>query len=282
MKHPAHSPLSNVHCFRRSVRKYHYAVPGARTGEQLLRNTFTIFRGIGPGRERSLWKSGMKSWPDLLADRRCSSSRKREVEMAEAAYHDADVGFFVSRLPASERWRLFYDFLHGAAFIDVELDGWSRRSEPVLVGIFANGSFTPFVRGENMSADAILAKIGASTMLISFNGARHDMHYVNRIIPDISLRYPVVDLIAMARKAGLPGGLKSVERQLNVRRNSMVELSASGRAVELWHLWRRKGSRGALNLLKMYNREDTCNLLPVSEAIRDMLYLRTTEGMLDG
>ncbi|MBX8632690.1 MAG: ribonuclease H-like domain-containing protein [Thermoplasmata archaeon] len=248
----------------------------------MLRNTFTIFRGIGPDREYALWKSGIKTWTDLLNDRRCSPSREHEITMAEDALLKSDARYFTRLISQSERWRLCYDFIQGAAFIDVELDGWSRHSEPVVIGVFAQGSFSSFVRGDNLSAVSILRKIGAATMLVSFNGARHDMHYINTVIPGICLRYPVVDIVAMARKAGLSGGLKSVERRLNIRRNRFVELSANGRAVELWHIWKKKRSRGALNLLKMYNMEDTCNLLPVSESIRDILYAKTTGGLLDG
>ncbi len=247
----------------------------------LLRNTFTIFSGIGPRREYSLWRRGTRSWSDLLADADCAPSRRHEIERAETALLHGDVRYFSGLLAPSERWRLFDDFLGGAAFVDVELDGWGRYSEPAVIGVLAHGSFSSFVRGENLTPDAILRKLGTSTMLVTFNGARHDIHYINTIIPDVGLLYPVVDIVAMARKAGLNGGLKSVERQLKIRRDSMVELSANGRAVELWHMWRRKGSRGALNLLKMYNREDTCNLLPVSGAIGAMLHSRATGGLLD-
>lgn len=248
----------------------------------MLKSTFTIFTGIGPRKEFNLWKRGVKSWEDLLADENCAPATVFEIGMAEEALLRRDAGHFIRRLCPSDRWRILYEFASSTAFIDVELDGWGRYSEPVVVGILAHGAFSSFVKGVNLTAEAVLRKLGSAKMLVSYNGTRHDIHYIHRIIPDVEIRYPAVDLVDMARKAELFGGLKAVERSLDIRRNQIVELSANGRAVNLWNMWKRKGSRGALNLLKQYNMEDTCNLKPVSEALMHILYSKTTRGVLDG
>jgi hypothetical protein len=248
----------------------------------MLKSTFTIFTGIGPRKEYDLWKRGVKSWNDLLADEDCTRAMTSEIGLAEEALLRRDAGYFTRRLRPSDRWRILHEFASGAAFIDVELDGWGMYSEPVVVGILAHGTFNSFVKGVNLSTEAVLRKLGDAEMLVSYNGTRHDIHYIHRIIPDIEIRYPAVDLVDMAKKAKLFGGLKAVERRFDIRRSQLVELSANGRAVNLWNMWKRKGSRGALNLLKQYNMDDTCNLKPVSEAIMHILYAKTTGGVLDG
>jgi uncharacterized protein YprB with RNaseH-like and TPR domain len=80
---------------------------------------------------------------------------------------------------------------------------------------------------------------------------------------------PHFDVCFAARRLGLRGGLKHIERELEILRDSDIAPLDGWEAVRLWHRW-RAGDSGALELLRRYNMADTQNL----EALSELLYPR--------
>ncbi|OYT48153.1 hypothetical protein B6U83_04000 [Thermoplasmatales archaeon ex4484_36] len=78
-----------------------------------------------------------------------------------------------------------------------------------------------------------------------------------------------------ARKTGLKGGLKAVERALGIEREVEVADVNGEVAVRLWRLWERERSRGALKLLLKYNKEDVKNLEPLARRLYEALKAKT-------
>ena len=89
---------------------------------------------------------------------------------------------------------------------------------------------------------------------------------------------PHFDLCFGARKLGFRGGLKKLEREFGIQREDAVTGIDGYEAVKLWEFARR-GSSEALDLLKLYNREDTVNLFNL--AIRLYNGLREQTGIED-
>jgi uncharacterized protein YprB with RNaseH-like and TPR domain len=66
---------------------------------------------------------------------------------------------------------------------------------------------------------------------------------------------------------GLNGGLKKIEKQLNIRRRQIVEGLYGGDAAQLYRMWRGSGDDYYLRLLVEYNEEDTINLKRIAEHV---------------
>ncbi|MEF8774066.1 MAG: ribonuclease H-like domain-containing protein, partial [Halobacteriales archaeon] len=106
----------------------------------------------------------------------------------------------------------------------------------------------------------------AADVLVSFNGKRFDVPFLEREF-GLDVTTPHLDLLYPARRVGLTGGLKTIERAVGIDRDSDVD----GReAVALWHRY-EAGDEAALDRLVRYNRLDAENLLALLDAVTDRL-----------
>jgi len=76
-----------------------------------------------------------------------------------------------------------------------------------------------------------------------------------------------------ARRLGLQGGLKCIERELQIHREEAIEGLDGWDAVRLWHRW-RGGEEEALDLLLRYNAADARNLEPLAELLFQQMVAR--------
>ena len=187
-----------------------------------------------------------------------------DVQVSEEAWSRKDAGFFYRHLPASDRWRVFQDFSHRFAAVDIETTGLSSYAGITVVGIQYNGEYRAFINGINL-ADAV-PMLESAFGLITFNGARFDLPFLKRAFPSLRLPSAHLDLRFLARRVGLTGGLKHVEALLGFDRSDTVNTIDGYGAVVLWNQYLR-GDDGALEQLVRYNAADTCVLHPLCEII---------------
>jgi uncharacterized protein YprB with RNaseH-like and TPR domain len=102
---------------------------------------------------------------------------------------------------------------------------------------------------------------------VTFFGSVFDVPYLKAKFPQVRFDLPHFDLCFAARRLKLTGGLKSIEREFGIIRDSDISSLDGWEAVRLWHRW-RDGESAALDLLIRYNRADTQNL----EALSALLY----------
>lgn len=77
---------------------------------------------------------------------------------------------------------------------------------------------------------------------------------------------PHIDLRHLCAEVGLTGGLKKIEKELNIKReNFLVERIHGGDAAQLWRLWQGSRDEYYLRLLIEYNEEDIVNLKRIME-----------------
>ncbi len=76
-----------------------------------------------------------------------------------------------------------------------------------------------------------------------------------------------------ARRLGLQGGLKFIERELQIHREDAIEGLDGWDAVRLWQRW-RGGEEAALDLLLRYNAADARNLEPLAELLFQQMAAR--------
>jgi uncharacterized protein YprB with RNaseH-like and TPR domain len=96
-------------------------------------------------------------------------------------------------------------------------------------------------------------------MLVTFFGTGFDLPFIRRSFPYLKLGHLHVDLCYLLRRLGLRGGLKRIEIELGVERTPETDGLSGFDAVRLWSEYRR-GSKDALDLLLLYNREDVINM----------------------
>ncbi|MFC7070274.1 ribonuclease H-like domain-containing protein [Halobaculum lipolyticum] len=243
-----------------------------------IRNSFIPVRGVGATTERRMWENGIREWAEFRVDRApgvgatTASRIESFVDEASERLDDGDARFFDERFPSGERWRLYEDFRDGACFFDIETTGLSpERDRVTTVSFHRDGETTTLVQGEDLSAEAVRAQFDAADLLVTFNGARFDVPFLETSL-GTDVDTPHLDLMYPCKKIGLSGGLKPIEKELGIARDG-PEITGHD-AVRLWHEYER-GDERALERLVSYNRDDTVNLRTLADIVAGRLHRET-------
>ena len=237
-----------------------------------IENSFIPVRGVGEATERRLWESGVTHWdefdPSLVGE---TTGDRIEAFLAEARARldDDDATFFAETFPSSERWRLYENLRDEVCFFDIETTGLDLARNDVTTASFHRaGETTTLVRGRDLTAAALREQFDAASMLVTFNGKRFDVPFLERSF-DLTVDVPHVDLMYPCRRLGLTGGLKRIERDVGVAREGP---DVDGReAVRLWRRYER-GDAAALDTLVAYNRDDAANLERLMDHVTGRLH----------
>ena len=250
----------------------------------MLRATFQHLSGVGPVTETALWRAGIRDWQELLERRRSlglSSALEHtvvsDVGGSERALATRDAGFFGRRLPDGEHWRVYPELAPETAFLDIETTGLSPYQGIVtVVTVHGGGATRSFIAGEDL--EELPAYLGRFGVLVTFNGRRFDVPFLEAAFPQLVVPPVHIDLRFLFYRLGIAGGLKRIEERLGVGDRSGVEGIRGLDAVRLWQEYRR-GSRSALDRLVRYNRADTVNLEPLLDrAVRELGVRLLSEG----
>jgi len=231
----------------------------------LLKHTFIHIQGIGPKAERKIWQRGIRTWEDFLNKKSTvfSAGRddmiRREVECSCRSF--GLIEYFASRLPNSQQWRLFDDFRNRTVYLDIETGpGLFAANEITVIGLYDGQSVRNFVNGVNL--DRFELALADYELMVTFNGRGFDIPCIKKTFPGISLPHGHIDLMFLMRSLGYRGGLKRIEKALELRRPPGIEGLNGYDAVKLWQAY-QEGHDQALDLLLDYNRADIVNLEPL-------------------
>lgn len=236
-----------------------------------LENSFVLFPGIGEKTEQKLWKNDLTHWDDVL---NCSSAPARcpDTEIMEKAKKNLEAEnsmYFGSQLPNNEQWRMYRNFEDSFCFFDIETTGLDpEKNKVTTVSFHRNGEDTTLVRGEDLTSEKLQEEIFSSSAFVSFNGKRFDQPFLEKNF-DIQMNKPHIDLMYLCRNLGISGGLKEVEKKLEIQRE--LEDIDGREAVRLWKQYSRHGDDKALEKLKKYNRYDARNLQQLLETVHTQL-----------
>lgn len=242
-----------------------------------VEQSFIPVEGVGEQTERRLWRRGVTHWdefdPDLVGPR---TADRIEAFLGDARERLAagDSDFFGHRFPSQARWRLYETFGERAAFFDIETTGLDQRHDAVTtVSVRQGGETTTFVRDRDLTAERLRETFDNADLLVSFNGKRFDVPFLKTSfdLGDV-LDRPHLDLMYPARRIGLTGGLKQIERDVGIERDR-PDLAGED-AVRLWYDYQR-GDETALETLVSYNREDVDHLETVADRVVERLHDRT-------
>jgi len=161
--------------------------------------------------------------------------------------------------------------VENCAYLDIETTSLSPADgELTVVGVYlhngSEGKMVQLVGGEisDVRLDEITENIQT---LYTYNGARFDLPYIKaKLGLDLTQRRVHRDLMYDCWRNNLYGGLKAVERQLGIRRQTA---GIDGRmAVRLWWDYQRCGDVTLLEILLKYNREDVLSLKMLRNKLR--------------
>jgi uncharacterized protein YprB with RNaseH-like and TPR domain len=247
----------------------------------MLTSTFVLLKGIGPATERRLWQDGISDWSAFLnrpVIPYISSMKKswydEALTTAQSRLAGGGADFFRTSLKGRDHWRLFNTFRQRTLYLDIETTGHSAREGLVtVVGLYRNGCMESLVHGETLTEDRLHEALQQTDLLVTFFGSVFDIPYLQTAFPRLDFNKPHFDLCFAARRLGLQGGLKFIERELQIEREVAIAGLDGWDAVRLWHRW-RSGDGTALDLLLRYNAADARNLEPLAELLFQQMVAR--------
>ena len=145
----------------------------------MIRNTFSMLNGIGQARERKLWSEGVLTWDDFLAapalpgiSRSGKSLHDAVVSEASSRLVAGDAPYFAGLMPRSEHWRLFDHFSSDIVCLDIESNGLPAGGGgyPTVVGLSSRHGFKAFIKGQDLSAQALTDALSGAKLLQAIHG----------------------------------------------------------------------------------------------------------------
>ncbi|MFH1682363.1 MAG: ribonuclease H-like domain-containing protein [Candidatus Woesearchaeota archaeon] len=235
----------------------------------MIRNSFIFLDKISSKTEQNLWQQGITDWNDFLKIKEIngiSPKRKayynRKLQEAKQELQKDNSAYFAQILPKKETWRLYQYFKEEACFLDLEVDSYGKI---ILLGIADEYQTKIFVKGFNLEKELIKKELNRYKLIITFNGSAFDLPKLKKQL-QLEIKIPHLDLKPLCINLDLKGGLKEVEKKLNLNRPQHLR----GSPVDLWKAFHASGDQEWLDLLIAYNQEDVENL----KRIADYCYLQ--------
>jgi uncharacterized protein YprB with RNaseH-like and TPR domain/predicted nuclease with RNAse H fold len=243
----------------------------------MLRSTFLHIPGVGPVTEKMIWSRRIYSWDDFIEKRRkvgisdnVANRIEKWLRRSERALEKKDALFFSTRLPQRDLWRLYPEFKNRTAFLDIETTGLSFYYDDItLIGLYNGKDVKTFVQGQNLGD--FESEIKKYSIIVTYNGTLFDLRFIREKLGQQLVPPVHIDLRFLLKRLGYTGGLKSVEKQMNICREEEVADLSGFDATVLWNRYVR-GDDYALESLVKYNLADIVNLKTMLELAYQQLH----------
>jgi uncharacterized protein YprB with RNaseH-like and TPR domain/predicted nuclease with RNAse H fold len=247
----------------------------------MLRSTFLHIPGVGPVTERNIWSQSIYSWNDFMGNRRkvdisdkVANRIEKWLRRSERALEKKDAAFFSTRLLQQDLWRLYPEFQNRTVFLDIETTGLSFYYDDItLIGLYDGKNVKTFVQGQNL--DDFASEIKKYSIIVTYNGTLFDLRFIREKLGRQFIPPVHIDLRFLLRRLGYTGGLKSVEKKMNICREEEIADLTGFDATVLWNRYVR-GDDYALESLVKYNLADIVNL----KTMLDLAYHHLRETLL--
>lgn len=236
----------------------------------MLENTFSHISGVGSLTEQSLWRQGCTTWDGLLGglDRfSCGQADREEVrealELSILSLEKKDHHYFNYVLDRKEAWRAFPDFRDSCVYLDIETDGGMSGDSITTIGLYDGREFRALIKGRDLQVFPDL--MSQYKMVVTFYGGGFDLPMLLKKYKGFRFGQIHLDLCPTLRRLGLRGGLKKIEKTLNIYRGDDTDGLGGLDAIRLWRRYTLLRDENALETLIAYNREDVVNLETLAE-----------------
>lgn len=234
----------------------------------MIQNSFIFLEKIGPTLEKRIWKQHITTWHQFLYAPNVDGIAKnrkiyfnRKLQEAQHKLFTQEAQFFASNLKGAHHWRLYDYFKDQAVFLDIETTGIYNHDDVTVIGLFDGTHTKIMIRDINLDINQLREELARYKLIVTFNGASFDIPFLKKRYENLIPNIPHFDICSIARRVGLSGGLKQIEKKLGIKRtNPHVKNFNGGDAVTLWKLYKNTGDKYYLNLLVEYNEEDIINL----------------------
>jgi len=247
----------------------------------MLESSFIFLNGVGEATEKRFWETGIANWDHFLQASHLpgfSLARKwlydREVEDISQEYSFGNWRRLAKRFKSKEHWRFLEAFRSRTAFLDIETTGEpAGYGDITIVGLFANGTPTILVKGTSLTQERLEDELAKYDLLVTFFGTGFDLPYLRTTFPNLLLDHAHFDVCFAARRLGLRGGLKQIERDLGFDREETIQGLDGWDAVRLWYAW-QDGDEDAGIKLCQYNEADVRNLELLAQHVYEEFFQR--------
>lgn len=229
----------------------------------MLINSFCHIPLISARTESKLWTAGIHAWGDAarvdqsLLSRRKLENMHRCVEESQVHLPSGNALYFSEHLPSNQHWRLFPEFRHSVAFLDIETTGLGNSGDHITtIALYDGRTISHYIHGENLRQFA--SDIGRYKLLVTYNGKCFDIPFIENYF-GIGVNAAHIDLRYVLRSLGYGGGLKTCEQRMGLERDGLEGVDGFF-AVLLWSEYKRRGNVRALETLLAYNIQDVVNL----------------------
>ena len=229
----------------------------------MLSNTFCHIPRVSPKAEQRLWAEGLLSWKEMLKASKLPITRvsldtvQRHMEESLLRLDQDDPRYFSDLLPANLHWRMFPEFRHSVAYLDIETTGLSAESNAVTtIALYDGVDIRYYVQGQNLAQ--FKRDISDYKLLVTYNGKCFDIPFLRQSL-GIKLEQAHIDLRYVLFRLGYRGGLKGCEKQMGIERNELEGVDGF-MAVLLWQEYKRHRNIKALETLLAYNIADVLGL----------------------
>ncbi len=236
----------------------------------MLKKSFIFLDKISHASEKKIWEQNIHTWDHFLETKDIhgiGKTRKifydQQIHHAKKAAVDDDVQTLSTLFPKQEHWRLYNLFKEQACFLDIETSGY--YGDITVIGIYDGRETKTMIKGKNLNLPLLKNLLQQYKMIITFNGSSFDLPVINRYYPNTIPNIAHVDLRHVLAKVGYTGGLKSIEKQLGIKRAEEVRDVNGSDAVYFWNMYKATGQEKYLDLLVKYNEEDIVNLKPLAD-----------------
>jgi uncharacterized protein YprB with RNaseH-like and TPR domain/predicted nuclease with RNAse H fold/dephospho-CoA kinase len=228
----------------------------------MLKSTFRHIKGIGKKTEQSLWAKGLATWDEyerfLSIQYTLFDDSSHELDSilykSRIAYEKEDMAFFSNTLSTAEYYRIALEYPNEVLFLDIETTGLSLYYDIIsMIGWSVGEEFGIYINGQDPSF--LKRALKNAKVIVTFNGTMFDLKFIEKHFKSLSIPSVHIDLRFFAKRVGLSGGQKAIEKQIGFKRKSDIEDMQGEAAPILWHKY-RKGDLAAMNRLIEYNHAD--------------------------
>lgn len=249
----------------------------------MIQNTFCILDGIGEKTEKRLWKKGVLTWDDFINNDSIDfiSVNNKKIyndilSILNMELEKCNTKYLSNNIKRREHWRFFEKFKDSAVCLDIETNGFmpDKGGYVTVVGLYNGYDYKCFIQNINLNSEDLQKELSNYRILVTYFGTGFDVPFLLRTMSGLEFNMPHFDTCFCSRKVGYKRGLKKLESALGIERDHSVQGLNGYDAVKLWEYY-CNGSNEALDLLILYNKEDTVNLFKTAEILYQELKEQT-------